>query len=589
MAVARRDIGQILVTKGLLSQEDYRTALEVQKQTTQSLERTLVDMEFVDEKTLMEAKAELLKVDYVSLRSVRPDATLVRKFRQEMLKQHKAIPLAQDGRTLMVAMADPADIMAIDNFRMMGAEVKPMLALEDEIEQAINEAFDTDDEIKPAAGGMNPFLEGGRSVAEEALTEMESIYDGRFDSEIVEQEVGRVEDLVDQAPIIRIVNSIFQRALQDGASDIHIEPQRRNCRVRYRIDGILHEMMTVPKYVHPPMISRVKIMADLDIAERRVAQDGSIRLRHGNKDYDLRVSIIPSINGEKCVMRILDKTNVMIGLNKLGMFPDTQAQVERLIVQPNGIILSTGPTGSGKTTTQYSILNKINSIEVNITTIEDPVEYELPGITQVAVNRKAGVVFSNALRSFVRQDPDIILVGEIRDLETAETAIQASLTGHLVLSTVHTNDAPSTITRLVDMGVEPFLIAASLIGALAQRLARKICDNCKVPYNPPMEALERFGFQADSSKPITFYKGEGCEVCRHTGYKGRTGLFELMMINAEIAELIVKRASLQELREACLANGMVTLQQDGLRKVLEGVTTIEEVMRVVISVGQTVE
>jgi len=262
----------------------------------------------------------------------------------------------------------------------------------------------------------------------------------------------------DDAPIIRIVNSILTKAITEGASDIHIEPQRRNVRVRYRIDGVLHEMMTVPKYVHPPLISRVKIMADLDIAERRVPQDGRIGLRHKDKDFDLRVSIIPSVNGEKAVARILDKSSVMIGLNKLGMFPDTQAQLERLIVQPNGIILSTGPTGSGKTTTQYSVLNKINSVELNITTIEDPVEYQLPGITQVAVNRKAGLVFANSLRAFVRQDPDVIMVGEIRDLETAEVAIQASLTGHLVLSTVHTNDAPTTITRLVDMGVEPFLI-----------------------------------------------------------------------------------------------------------------------------------
>jgi type IV pilus assembly protein PilB len=284
-------------------------------------------------------------------------------------------------------------------------------------------------------------------------------------------------------------------------------------------------------------------------------------------------------------MRILDQSSILIGLNKLGMFPDTQAELESIIVQPNGMILSTGPTGSGKTTTQYSILNKINSVEVNITTIEDPVEYQLPGLNQVHVNRKAGLTFANAMRHFVRQDPDIIMVGEIRDLETAETAIQASLTGHLVLSTLHTNDAPSAVTRLVDMGVEPFLISASVIGVLAQRLGRRICQNCKEPYKPPAEALHRVGFKVDDMGDVVFYRGRGCEQCRHTGYRGRAGIFELMMLSEEIQDLIVKRAPLSEVRSAALANGMKTLKADGFQKVLEGLTTVEEVMRVIFTAG----
>jgi type IV pilus assembly protein PilB len=401
----------------------------------------------------------------------------------------------------------------------------------------------------------------------------------------VDEDVDRTQALEDEAPIIRVVNVVIQQAIKDRASDIHVEPDRRGVRIRYRVDGVLHEVMRVPKYVHAPLVSRIKIMGDMNIAERRLPQDGRIHVRHEGKDYDLRVSSLPTVFGEKVVMRILDQSSVLIGLGKLGMFAETQAELESIIVQPNGMILSTGPTGSGKTTTQYSVLNKINSVEVNITTIEDPVEYQLPGLNQVHVNRKAGLSFANAMRHFVRQDPDIIMVGEIRDLETAETAIQASLTGHLVLSTLHTNDAPSAVTRMVDMGVEPFLISASVIGVLAQRLGRRICQNCKEPYKPPAEALHRVGFKVDDMGDVVFYRGRGCEQCRHTGYRGRAGIFELMMMTEEIQDLIVKRAPLSEVRSAALATGMKTLKQDGFQKVLEGLTTVEEVMRVIFTAG----
>jgi len=394
-----------------------------------------------------------------------------------------------------------------------------------------------------------------------------------------------VGELVDEAPIIRIVNAIIQQAIQDGASDIHLEPQRRNLRVRYRIDGVLHEIMQVPQYIQAPLISRAKIMADMNIAERRIPQDGRIHVRMNKKTYDLRVSSIPTTNGEKIVMRILDTQSVMIGLEKLGLYPDTEAQLRDLASQPNGMLLSSGPTGSGKTTTQYSLLNILNQPEVNIITIEDPVEYQLPGLSQVHVNRKAGLSFANALRSFLRQDPDIIMVGEMRDLETAEIAIQASLTGHLVLSTLHTNDAPTIVTRLIDMGVEPFLVSATLIGGLAQRLARRICTNCKEPYKPSREHLMRFGFNPDEHPDVTFYHGRGCELCRHTGFKGRLGLFELMRMNEEIADLVVRRAPLSEIKAAARANGMKTLQEDGFQKCIDGLTTVQEVMRVVFTAG----
>jgi len=402
----------------------------------------------------------------------------------------------------------------------------------------------------------------------------------------IEQDVDSAQAMEDEAPIIRVVNVIIQQAIKDRASDIHIEPDRRGVRIRYRIDGVLHEVMQVPKYVHAPLISRVKIMGDMNIAERRIPQDGRIHIRHEGKEFDLRVSSLPTVFGEKIVMRILDQSSVLIGLNKLGMFAETQAQLEAIIVQPNGMILSTGPTGSGKTTTQYAILNKINSVEKNIITIEDPVEYQLRGLNQVHVNRKAGLTFANAMRAFVRQDPDIIMVGEIRDLETAETGVQASLTGHLVLSTLHTNDAPSAVTRLVDMGVEPFLISASIIGVLAQRLARQICQNCKEPYKPPADALRRVGFNVENAEDVVFYRGRGCEQCKHTGYRGRNGIFEFMLMTEEIQDLIVKRAPLSEVRNAALASGMKTLKQDGFQKVLEGMTTVEEVMRVVFTAGE---
>ena len=584
--------------KGIISETDLRSAVDVAKRTGSSrLETVLVDQGLASEDDVLDAKAESIGAERVKLRDIQPDPAVVRLVPMHLLTKHKLFPIRRDGNAVVIAMADPTDIIALDDLRMVGVTAKPVLAPEKEIEAKLASiAGAPATETNGAVAEPDPFGEGVEFGGSSATEFMQSAVDeftvdrgGVLDGDIGDDDTGNTEIGADIAPIIRIINTIIIKAIQDEASDIHIEPQRRNVRVRYRVDGVLHEMMSVPKYLHAPMLSRVKIMADMDIAERRKPQDGRIPIKHAGKDYDLRVSVIPTVNGEKSVMRILDKSSVLLGLSKLGLFPDTQALLEELIMQPYGILLSCGPTGSGKTTTQYSVLNKLNIVDTNIVTIEDPVEYQLPGISQVAVNRKAGVEFSSALRSFLRQDPDIMMVGEIRDAETAHIAIEASLTGHLVLSTVHTNDAPQSVTRLVDMGVEPFLVGASLIGSMAQRLVRKVCNDCRTAYHPPMEALERFGFKPDPNNPITFYRGQGCTNCRETGYRGRIGIYELMIMNAEISELVVKGASAGEIRDAARANGMRTLQQDGLKKVLAGMTTIEEVMRVVQSVGAALD
>jgi type IV pilus assembly protein PilB len=569
-------IGQILLDKGLITQEQLDEALRVQKNTTEQIGRILTDLGYVTERDVLRAYAEQLGIPFLELNEVSIDQDIAKAIPQSVVQRYNAVPIKRTGNRLTVAMSDPSNVFALDDIRLItGYEIDPMLA--------------TPDDIGTLTGGGDGGP-GGQEELQDALSALDGGLTALSDdmdlsSAGVDEDVDRSAALEDEAPIIRVVNVVIQQAIKDRASDIHVEPDRRGVRIRYRIDGVLHEVMRVPKYVHAPLVSRIKIMADMNIAERRLPQDGRIHIRHESKDYDLRVSSVPTVFGEKVVMRILDQSSVLIGLNKLGMFAETQAQLESIMVQPNGMILSTGPTGSGKTTTQYSILNKINSVEKNILTIEDPVEYQLPGLNQVHVNRRAGLTFANAMRSFLRQDPDIIMVGEIRDLETAETAVQASLTGHLVLSTVHTNDAPSTITRLMDMGVEPFLIASSVIGILAQRLGRRICQNCKEPYRPPAEALHRVGFTVEDMENVVFYRGRGCEQCRHTGYRGRMGIFEMMLINEEIADLTVKRAPLSEVRNAALANGMKTLKMDGFQKVLEGTTTVEEVMRVVFTVG----
>ncbi len=577
----RKDVGDLLLEEGVITPEQLKEVRDVAKATKTDIKKLLLDLGYAKEEQVYSAYAKQLGYPFIDFSRERIEPSAVNLVPQHFAQRYNVIPVRKVGdRKLLVAMADPTNIVAIDDLRLVtGLDIEPAVAVPEMISEAITrhyrgEAVPTTAVITEAAAG------GGLPTAvQEAISTLRA----RGEISAEEEEALRVAE---EAPIIRAVNAIIHQAIRERASDIHVEPERRSVRIRYRIDGILHEVMNLPRFLHPPLTSRIKIMADMNIAERRLPQDGRIPIRTPDgKDYDLRVSCIPTIIGEKIVLRILDRQNPLIGLHKLGFFPDTFAQLERLISHPYGIILSTGPTGSGKTTTQYSILSRLNTTEVNIITIEDPVEYQLAGVYQVQVNTKAGLLFSNALRYFLRHDPDIMMVGEIRDLETAEIAIEASLTGHLVLSTLHTNDAPTAITRLIDMGVEPFLISASLIGVLAQRLVRTLCPRCKEPYKPPVEGLRRLGLTPEEVEGVTFYRGRGCEYCRHTGYYGRTGIFELMVINEEIAELIVRRAPLSEIREAAKAAGMKTLMEDGLRKAMAGITTIEEVLRVAATIG----
>jgi len=583
----------MLVERGHITDEQLQEALAAQKQTTQRLGEILMDLGYVEEEPLYQCLAEQLGVEYANLKKNPPDPNVASLISRETATRYMALPLARGEQgTIRVAMAEPTDVIALDDLKMkLQVPVVPLLAPADAIEKAIDRVFSElsgagaqPKTPKPAATSslaMEDMDALAQSVRESGMlaTDTEEDTESRIDTD-------RIADVADEAPIIRIAKVLIQRAIQERASDIHVEPEAKGVRIRYRIDGVLHEIMKLPKYVHAPLISRLKIMGNMNIAERRVPQDGRIHIRHAGEDFDLRVSTIPTTLGEKCVMRILDKRGIMIGLEALGMEPDTLAEVSKLIRQPNGMLLSTGPTGSGKTTTQYSVLNRINSVEVNIITIEDPVEYQLDGISQVHVNRKAGLTFAIALKYFLRQDPDIILVGEIRDLETSEIAIQAALTGHLVLSTLHTNDAPSTVTRMIDMGVEPFLIASSVIGSLSQRLARRLCDECKEEYRPPRDQLLGLGFDPDAPEnaDVKFYRGRGCAACRETGYKGRVGIFELMTMNSEIRELIVKRASADQIKEAAVASGMITLAEDAMRKARKGITDISEILRVVSTV-----
>jgi type IV pilus assembly protein PilB len=477
-----------------------------------------------------------------------------------------------------------------------GCRVIPVMAVVGAIEDAVKKYYASEAvgaNASPAASAAAPAAAasgavqpaGGDKMTAENRRLMAEAQLGRDDFDEAASEAD-AEKMADQAPIIRLANAVIQQAIADRASDIHVEPQARGIRVRYRIDGVLAEAMTVPKNLQAPMISRLKIMADMNIAERRVPQDGRIEVRHENKEYDMRVNSIPTPFGEKIVMRILDKSSVMIGLNKLGFTEENQLKIEEMVSQPNGLFLCTGPTGSGKTTTQYAVLNKLNQVGVNIVTVEDPVEYQIGGISQVQTNKKAGLTFSTALRAFLRQDPDIIMVGEMRDLETAEIAIESSLTGHLVLSTLHTNDAPSATLRLIDMGVEPYLIAATLTGVLAQRLGRRIDPENRESYVVKQMDLRRFGYDVtEPEAEVTLWRGIPMETNKMTGFKGRNGFHELMSMNAEIAELVVRRAPLNDIKAAAKANGMRELREDGLGKVLAGMTTPDEVMRVVFTAG----
>ncbi|MES1147292.1 MAG: ATPase, T2SS/T4P/T4SS family, partial [bacterium] len=554
MALQRVPMVQFLVQQGYLKQEQLEEAQRVQRQTNeQDIGRVLINLGMVGEKEVVKGRALEAGIPFVDIDNIQIDSSALNVVPDRLAKQHNVIPVRKEGTVLWLAMANHNNIEATDAVRFAsGCLVRPVLAVPGAIEDAIRKYYAANNAAATAAPS-----DAGASKKKETAepTGLQNDVRGLIAQAQVARDAAGPDDLggddgeelAEQAPIIRLANTIIKTAINDRASDIHVEPQSKTLRIRYRVDGVLMEAMTVPKNLQAPLVSRFKIMADMNIAERRVPQDGRIEIRDSAKEFDLRVSTIPTPFGEKVVMRILDKGSAMIGLAKLGFLAENQAKIEELVSQPNGMFLCTGPTGSGKTTTQYSVLHMLNSIERNIITVEDPVEYQLNGLSQVGVNKKAGLTFANALRAFLRQDPDIIMVGEIRDLETAEIAIEAALTGHLVLSTLHTNDAPSCALRMVDMGVEPYLIAATVIGVLAQRLGRRIDQDHKEPYDVKAIELKRFGFTVnDPDEAVTLYRGIPNEGNRMTGYKGRMGLHELMSMNAETAELIVRRAPLND-------------------------------------------
>jgi len=571
----KKDLRELLRDEELVTERQYRKAEEQAGKLMEPVEKVLIAMGFITEKDLIEVFGREIGVDFIDLDEFEIEPELWNYIPEHFAKRFKVVPVDQRENRIKLAMVDPADVIAIDDIRLIsGFDIEPAIATEESIMRVIDRHFGSH-----AIAAVDDICTGLKP------TEVDP-FEVDNTGEDEEPDLTQIQELVNEAPIVRIVNLIISQAINDKASDIHIEPENNRVRVRYRVDGVLHDVMQPPKHIQAPMASRIKIMANLDIAERRLPQDGKIHLRHDNREFDLRVSTIPCIYGEKVVMRILDKNSVMLGLNKLGFYQELQSTFETIVEKPYGMVLVTGPTGSGKSTTLYSVLNRLNRGEVNIVTIEDPVEYQLQGVNQVQANEKAGLTFAYALRAFLRQDPDVIMVGEIRDTETGKIAVEAALTGHLVLSTLHTNDAAGAITRLIEMDIEPFLCASSVIGVLAQRLARMICPNCRESYAPPAESVRRFGLQAYTDSEIAFYRGRGCDHCKMTGYKGRTGIFELLPISDRIRALVLQRASAAEIRQCAIEEGMKTMPDDGLRKVLDGLTTIEECLRVVYVEGQ---
>jgi type IV pilus assembly protein PilB len=554
----------LMVNKKIVESREIEEIYRKQGENGASIQRIILEMGIIEKKEMMQLLSEEIGVPYIELEGKVFDPSIVALLSEEISRRHNLVTIGQKNDKLIVAMANPLDVYTHDEIRIKtGFEVEPYLAFSDDINKALDSVY------------------GITENWQQMIGEITSLPVTAVEEETEETEITKSVSESHEAPVISLVNLIMLRAIKEGASDIHIEPYGdKSLKVRYRIDGILHDIMTPPRSLHRAIISRIKIMSNLNIAERRLPQDGRIKVQVHGREVNFRVSTIPAINGESAVLRILDPAQIMLDLKTLGFSKDNFKKFQELIKKPNGIILVTGPTGSGKSTTLYAALNILNSTEKKIMTIEDPVEYHLDGVNQLQAKPKIGLTFAAGLRSFLRQDPDIMLVGEIRDRETAEIAIQAALTGHLVLSTLHTNDAPSSIIRLIDMGIEPFLISSSVIGVLAQRLVRKICPYCKkeVPITDEIKLImEEFNI---SPEEIKLFYGEGCSHCKQTGYKGRTAIFELMVINEYIRELIYKNAPLAEIRETAIKkNGMIALKEDGLQKVSKGITTLEEVMR----------
>ena len=561
--MASRRLGQILVDLGHITEDQLWDVLEEQKKSPGDIiGRVALRMGLVSESQITEALAEQWGMAVVNLKETNIPPKVLELVPQTMAEIYKIMPISLKNDVLTVAMADPQNVAALDDLRnFLGYEVRGAVSNHQDVEESITRHYaDKEDSIEDVIGKMEEEMPEERGKV------------GAYD-------IGSEDELVNSAPIRKLLNMVMLLAIRDQASDIHFEPFEDEFKIRVKADGVLYEMVPPPRHLANAIITRIKVMANLDIAERRLPQDGRIELNVGGNSVDLRVSVLPTMFGESVVMRVLDRTVVQLDLNKIGMDATTLSRFRQCLHTPNGIVLVTGPTGSGKTTTLYSALNELNDIETKIITTEDPVEYEIEGLLQVPVNHEIDVTFANVLRAILRHDPDVILVGEIRDYETAETAIQSALTGHLVFSTLHTNDAPSTITRLRDMGIAPFMITATVEAILAQRLVRRICEECRTEFEPSDELLMELQLPIAQARQYRFYYGKGCARCNNSGYKGRCGLYELMNVTDDIRDLIAANASADELRNMARSQGMTTLREAGLKQIFDGVTTIDEVVR----------
>ena len=590
-------LGEILVRENLISPQHLREALDYQREHGGRLGFNLVKLGLVSDDMITAVLSRQYGIPSVNLDLFNIDASVLSLIPQEVAQKHSVLPLSRVGATLTLAMVDPTNVFAMDDVKFMtGLNVEPVVVAEGSVQLAIAKYYGSSREIELASTSVEEVVterlpsNGSGGITHADLVSLDSIdfdHTQSEDVEVVEDneeiDLSTLSRMSEDAPVVRLVNVLLVDALRRGASDIHVEPYEKELRIRFRIDGVLYDVMHPPLKLRDALISRVKIMSKLDISEKRLPQDGRIKIKvkvdSRSRELDFRVSTLPTLFGEKIVLRLLDKQNLMLDMTKLGFEPESLMKFQRNISKPYGMVLVTGPTGSGKTNTLYSALQSLNTIETNIMTAEDPVEFNLPGINQVQMKEQIGLNFAAALRSFLRQDPNIVLVGEIRDFETAEIAIKAALTGHLVLSTLHTNDAPSTISRLMNMGIEPFLVATSVNLIQAQRLIRRICKDCKQDHQMPAEALIEVGFPAEEAKTMKTYKGRGCATCNNTGYKGRIGLYEVMEITDEIRELILIGASALELRKKAIDDVMITLRNSGLHKIRAGVTTLEEVVR----------
>ena len=558
-----RKFGALLVEKGIVNSGQLQETLKVKKHSDEDLTSLIIQKGIASYQDVYETLAEYYNMPFIELEGYSIDPDVLEVVPKDMAIKYKIFPVFKIEDTLTVCMVNPGDVQVIDALRReTGYSIEPAVSIEKDIVFAIRKYFESSGELDTTLDEVIQDIESEKPKKEQEKTSAE-----------------KLKQLSAGTPVVKLVNLIISQAILDRASDIHIEPEEKSLQVRYRIDGILHETLSPPKHLQAAIISRIKILADMDIAENRIPQDGRFQMVYNGREVDMRVSSLPTVYGENIVMRILDKTAVMLKMEDLGLDELSFSQLQTVLSSSYGVILVSGPTGSGKTTTLYSALQSINQPDKKIVTVEDPVEYRLKGIRQCQVNAKAGLTFAAGLRSILRQDPDIIMVGEIRDTETARIAIESALTGHLVLSTIHTNDAPGAITRLTEMGIEPFLCASATIGVMAQRLVRRVCGECKKPFTPNEATLADLRLLESSDDPV-FYKGEGCETCRNTGYKGRVGIYEVMIVNEEIRELILQHAPSTKIKQAAFKNGMRSLRQDALVRAKQGLTSIEEVFRV---------